>query len=186
MRGYSCYLYHLKTKDSDLIPNNNNACFAGLTDYKRKLTDYFENDTVYIKDYKEPETEKYIDLLIENVNKITPCEIVTIKDINYIKFKLLDTYDQSLIVLNFIRNLWHSPISNYHIDFFTKLSELKDEDGLINLLTANKYACSKQNKDYPMGHSNHHPSDRLVIKSTEELLKYKTSNTTYFLTNLKQ
>lgn len=183
MRGFQCYLYH-KLKDDTYIINTVSACYAGIR-HLHLRDDLLEPNIVYIDKYKEPETEKYIELIIGLVNEITPCSIQD----GYIKFQLLETYDQSLILLNFIRNLWNKtePLRRYSEEFFEILSKEILEDPLSRMMSANKKACSKAevwgNLSYPPGHSNCHTEETLAIKTVEELLSYKGGSTKQFLTN---
>ncbi len=114
MRGYNAY--HGTFMNNNYIPNGNQACWAGIGSFYK----YFglihktnEENTIYINNFRLKETKKYIPLLIKYINKITPCSLETINNVEYIKFQLLGTYDQSLILLNFIRNLWYSPDVTY-------------------------------------------------------------------------
>lgn len=106
----------------------------------------------------------------------------------FIKFRLLDTYDKSLILLNFIRNLWNEPVTGYSVHFFKFLAKCKEKDPLAKLTWANKEACAKTPSTYSYGHSNAHKADTLVIKSKKDLLEWQQSNfglytTAEFLTN---
>jgi hypothetical protein len=195
MRGFSCTYYYLfKGK---YIKEGNEACWAGLNshyycDFKKELMkqDKLTNlsypnllkyiDTIYISHYKFTETEKYRPLLISIINEITPCY----EEKDRIVFKLLETYDQSLILLNFIRNLWSAPhnVPKYIEVFFTTLKTSKAyTDPLERLTYANKVACEANKIEYPPGHSNIHPGSTLVVKNKESLLAYKGCTTQGFL-----
>lgn len=145
-----------------------------------ELKEHLENGSIYIEDY-ETITSNYIPLLIEYINKITPCEIVKIQDKSFIKYKLIENYDNNLILLNFIRNLWHSPIKDYSTLFFENLKMSNKEDALEALTESNKLACKKLEIRNSPGHSNVHDYDLLKIKKTEELFKYKGNTTKGFL-----
>jgi hypothetical protein len=129
---------------------------------------------VFIDKFNHPKTAKYQSLLISLINTITPCSIVTRDGKKYIKFKLMKTYDQSLVLLNFIRNLWHEPLSGYSVDFFKMLKGAKYKDPLARLMWANKEAVkmNKRQPIYALGHSNVHPFDRLKIKRASMLKRY--------------
>lgn len=184
--SYSCNIYAITINDN-LRQNENDACFAGITHYlKHKDFD------IYIGDYERKETIVYAVHLINLINKITPCELVTIKNKKYIKFRLLKTYDQNLLLLNFIRNLWHSgddagwgefDVDNCHsIIFFKKLISLRSKDTFTRLTRANKYACIEKKIKYCPGHSNLNCGAKLKIKTTEELVNYTGRSTQEFLT----
>lgn len=143
---------------------------------------FFHNKVVYIANFDEEETRKYQTLLISTINKITPCRIVKKPNKQkFIRLRLLKSYDQSLIVLNFIRNLWHEPTEGYTSAFFEALSKAKQKDRLERLTWANKEACAK-NLLYSPGHSNAHKKELLKVKNSKQLLKYKGNCTYTFLT----
>jgi hypothetical protein len=202
MRGYACHFYHL-TKKNTLVKNNNTACWAGInrvppiSDVKihaGEELDEANKEYIFVDQFVQPETEAYIPLLIRVLNKITPCEMVTIDDKQYIKIKLIGKYDNSLIVLNFLRNLWSCPsIFNgqspakaiYTPTFFETLKNArKYKDGLKRLMWANKAACEKIPGCGSMGHSNIHNADRLTIRSAEDLKNWNGYSTEGFLTGL--
>ncbi len=188
MRGYQCYVHHLR--NGVMEQNGNTACFAGLTGYYIPNAKDQEVNMVYITQIRTKETEKYLELLIRTINKITLCELVTINKQKYIKFQLLPSYDQSLVLLNFIRNLWCNPIQYgiktvsipYHKTFFEVLARSRRTDPLIKLTLANKKACELANFRGSLGHSNCHEYNRLKLKKTEELMNYKGNSTYIFLT----
>lgn len=184
MRYYNCYISTMQ--EAVLVRNTNTACFAGLKQYfyiERK-----DQETIYISNFKEKETEIYVDLIVEVMNKITPCEVVKIEDVEYIKFKLLDGYDRSLVLLNFIRNLWYGigdyyakNKSQYNIKFFEVLKTSKKyKEPLKRLTYANIEACKYVNVR-SMGHSNTHVYSTLKIKNTKQLLKDDVKSTSEFL-----
>lgn len=196
MRGFSCTYYY--KNGSKFEQEGNQSCWAGINsisyagEFKKSLfkeelrKDKYltfpdiikEIDTIYIDVYTYPETKKYIPLLISLINEITPCSIVD----KYICFKLLSTYDQSLILLNFIRNLWYQPFIGYTDTFFTILStDTKYKDPLERLTHANSIGCSKAKNGYGMGHSNVHIGVNLIVKNTKQLLEYKGGSTRTFL-----
>lgn len=198
----NCGCFHYKLQDKILHKNPNAACWLGLMDYYpligsglnsyRKLT----VKSIYISDYDQIQTGKYQKLLINTINQITPCKFVTLKNkvlntttkkfikLNsnkFIKFNLLETYYQSLVLLNFIRNLWYTPIAGYTAFFFEYLEKTdKDKDPLENLLEANRAACQQSKVFYRGGHSNTHPAKDLKIKTTKQLLKYSGQSMDYF------
>jgi hypothetical protein len=193
-RSYNCY-FGIFFKEN-LIRANNNACWGGLAN-----PHYFSHDLIialkvgelfyptllagqdlFIYHYKVTKTEKYIPLLVSILNGITPCEEVEHSGEKFLKIKLLRTYDQSLVLLSFIRNLWHSPISNYSVCFFNHLEKLTTlSDPLERLTTANKMACDDCPFVCEPGHSNVYKG--LVVKTTEQLLAFEGFSTRAFLTS---
>ena len=64
MRSYGCHIYHLKS--GNLIPNSNNACWAGLN------KNHYLGKDIYIDKYIESEiTDKQRKRIIYLLNKIT-------------------------------------------------------------------------------------------------------------------
>jgi hypothetical protein len=164
---------------------------------------------VYFDDFDYPTTQSYQYLLIDLINQITPCELVEIEnkilirvrtlngDINpYTYEKNMILYRRNLIMLNFIRNLWHepgrysqrmTPIPGpypYTQTFFKTLKEDKTyADPLERLLHANKLASQAGGFTYgEVGHSNAGKADKLVVRKTAELLNSTMGDTMGFLT----
>jgi len=196
MRGYQCHFYHLNVQNK-LEKNNNDACWAGINGPLGKgwgfniKMDKENEKFIFVDRFVEKETQAYIPLLIRILNKVTPTELVEIDGKQYIKTKLLGTYDQSLIILNFLRNLWSCPtvfngtqarFKDYIPTFFETLKTArKYKDPLKRLLWANKIACEKAGC-VSMGHSNIHSHDKLQIRPMEELIAYNGHSTMEFLT----
>lgn len=196
MRTFACHYY--KIEKENLIKNTNYACWAGLRNFDISTGKYIlrqDYNTIYIDEFEIPKTKNYIDLMVKIVNEITPCELVTIDNKKYIKFKMLDTYDQSLVLLNFIRNLWFEPIPYmydskeyddkvgiYTDTFFETLKKSRFKDPLKKLTKANKVACEKVGAKNYYGHSNYNIASKLKIKNKDELLNYKGYSTSAFLT----
>lgn len=144
--------------------------------------------TIYIRNFEEKETKQYIDDFIYLLNTIVPTEIVEIKKIKYIKTNLLHTYDQSLIFLNFIRNLWYSPRqyyvatedfeNEYYNLFFKNCFENEYTDPISKLCYANKIAC-KHFKN-ALGHSNVNDPSKINIKTVEDLKNFKENTSINF------
>ena len=201
MRGFQCE-YFIKDDEGKLtkiINNSNgkypskiwNSCWGNV---KTILIDKPSSSFIYIEKYETEQTKDSIELLLQLVNEITPCNIVTIEKKNYIEYKLLKTYDQNIILLNFIRNLWNRPgISNtngegpdyakdYTDIFFKTLAKTKFKDPLSKLTKANKEACINYKVTYGPGHSNVHGYDDLKIKDSKSLLKFEGDSTRTFLT----
>lgn len=174
MRTYACYLYTMK--NDKLTDTTSTACFACVSHHLGK--------DLYIDRYTEDETKDYIDLIVKTINGVTLCELVTINNKDYIRIELLNGYNQNLILLNFIRNLWHEPFAGYSLNFFKALEKEQDKDALVRLTTANKKALEikEYNNNYSPGHSNVHKASSLKIKTKEDLLKGEPASTASFLT----
>jgi hypothetical protein len=149
------------------------------------------------------ETRPYQDLLVGIVNEITPCEfyeaeakglmkklVAAVKNAvvaktRYIKYKLLESYDQNVALLNFVRNLWHEPpgYQGYSVRFFKFLAESHNhyKDPFQRLTWANKEACPSGIR-YSPGHSNVHNKGNLKIKTVEDLMNFNGNNTCFFFT----
>lgn len=177
-KGFACHYSYLK-KDNTIAKSLSIICWGALNNpANRPNIDY-----ILIEDFEVEETKKYIPILINNINKITECELVTLNNIKYIKYKLLSTYDQNLILLNFIRNLWYSKVScnHDHIGFFEELKKSRYKDALMRLTKANIKAC-KTYKTY-QDHNNCTDGHKLKLKTTKQLLDYKGISTISFLTS---
>lgn len=188
--NYKCD-YLIKNEKNELIKHGgSNACWSSLNTmsyYSVKPID----GHIYIHSYNRNKNIYSLNNLksvIKLINKITHCELVREifdgKKQSFIKYKLLKTYDQNLILLNFIRNLWWE---QKHYDckkFFEYLKNNinEDKDPLEILLEANRDASPSINvlKD----HSNSINKNHAVIKTSKELLKYKGSTTIGFLTKV--
>lgn len=177
MRGYECVFSYMGNDDK-LVEKKRYACWGQVM---RIIKDQ-ETDTINIYDFRDKETEEYISFLIKTINKITPCElIITDNKEETIEIKLLKTYDQSLIILNFIRLLWHVPESFDSKAFFKHLVKSTYIDPLKRLTASNIKGCTNIG-NYSPGHSNCHNASKLKIKDKEELKNYTYSETITFLT----
>lgn len=174
VRGFSCY-YKSYTKGNELVTNSNSACWAGVKMELQSGSDY-----IYIFKYIDESTSEYIDDFLKIINEITECCIVKIDNIEHIKFKLLKTYDQNLILLNFIRNLWYSQFDKYSESFFENLFKSKYEDPLQKLLDAHKIACVPMEHSW-RDHSNCVKSENIQIKKKEFLYNYNGRSVDEFL-----
>jgi hypothetical protein len=176
MRDIRCY--HFRKDGEKMIPNSNSSCWAGIKSYLIDGT-----KLMYISKFRKPATEKYIPLLLRVINKITPVKLVTINNVEYIEFKLLKTYDQNVVLLNFIRNLWDEPVAEYTKTFFETLENSKFKDMLAKLCNANIHASKHYTSKYRPGHSNCLSyGQNGFLKVTQDLLEYKGNNTNEFLT----
>lgn len=190
MRGFQCYYYKLDQK-GNLVRNTNISCWYGLKNesYYDSNNNYAQIDSknqhfIFIKDFKEPEvSDESINRIIQLINNITTCEIVTIDNIKYIKYKLLGTYAQNLLLLNFIRMLWYKP-STFNHENFIKSSIFNSARGIDSLKFLLK--CVKNNvinsKHY-MGYGAHSCIYKdIKLKTKKDLLAYKGDTIEAFLT----
>jgi len=143
MRSCSSCFNYKRHEEGSLLVCYNTACWSGVNTLGLNKID------IFIYDFDEPTTNQYQDLLVRIINEITPCEIVTINNKIYIKFRTLEAYENSLVLLHFIRNLWYEPGTHtgYSLKFFRYLEEIdkecKKKDPLVKLTEANKKACDK-------------------------------------------
>lgn len=198
MRGFQCE-YFVKDEKGDLTKEYKNTLNGNITTIHSACWASTRNlpagTFIYIENFQTEKTKSEIDRLVNVINEITPCKVVVIKKKEYIEFKLLETYDQSLILLNFIRNLWHTPGGNvynsakrktelqfpdYTETFFSTFKKSRYKDPLKRLTKANVEACPE--KAQSVGHSNVHAKERLKIKSTKDLLSFTGASTLIFLT----
>ena len=143
-----------------------------------------EGKTVKILLY-ESNNKEHEKLVIDLLDRITPTQIdETNKEILY--YTTLKTYDQNLILLNFLRNLWweQPQVKGYKQRFFEYLKNNKDDtkDPLVILTEAHIYGLEPFNhttiyKD----HSN--CCNNCKVKTTKQLLEYKGTNVASFLQN---
>lgn len=191
---YRCHIYHMI--NGTLHKNANDACFAGIKsyldviDWQKKIDN--PSQEIYIYDFEREETIKYVPILVKIINRITPCEIVEINDKKYIKFKLISNkyYDQNLVILNFIRNLWNEPsrfyvkneLKTYYQCFFQALAKSRYKDPLERLTQANILALTETKYSESAGHSNTFNFKQGKRKTVKELIEYEGNNTKEFLT----
>lgn len=106
-----------------------------------------------------------------------------------IKFPLYNEYNKNVLLLNFVRNLWHEPIPNYTKIFFDNLDGHKDP--MKRLTYANMIACRSWQPKSPymelVGHSNVYKNAGVrTIKQFKEAkwekCKYGLMSTQTFLT----
>lgn len=204
----SIYLY--SKSPLDFIKSNLDGLKSNRTTRDGLFMNYirpfevFDEVYILIDHTKGLVAEDSLNKVIELVNKITPCKIikktVSVEEISHdnayfkpyldkelllLKFDLLKTYDQNLILLNFIRNYWYSPKDDYSKNFFELLNNkefCKFRDPLKILTNANKEACRLNSVMNSYGHSNTQPHDRLKVKTKQQLLDYAGFSTASFLT----
>lgn len=181
MRGYETYAYQM-IQEYDHSKNIYKDKGMGLEQYAcwSHINSYLKKDLL-IGNFDDPTTRKYQEILIEIINKITPCEIIKIDKFNLIKIQLLSTYDQSLILLNFIRYLWCDYGKFDYLLFFDFLENDKLYDEPLEKLTFANALASVYN-NYSGDHSNKVVPKLAKIKNTEQLLSYKGNSTQQFLT----
>jgi len=184
MRGYDCHYYYM-TSNKELVKNSNSACWAGINNTPYIKKGKVIKNTIYIERFENEVivNNKHIVRLVNLINNITPCKIVSIKKVKYIKFKLLGTYDQNLIVLNFIRQLWYECFTLFDsISFFDELKKTKrkkEVDSLYFIMSIFKKHVIWDKESYTSGHSNFIKG--IKPKKTSDLLKYKGNSVAKFL-----
>lgn len=185
-RSYDCKYHYLV--EGKLQSCKNNACWAELSG--KPVGD------IYIDEYEGYVSEEHKNVLIETINKITPFKEVMVQGKKLLEYRLLKTYDQNLVLLNFVRLLWHSPYANevtgkssattrseYSTMLFQELLNLQKMDPLEALTSANKKVLEALGSVRSVGHSNVHQHSILKVKNTKELLDYLGTSTYQFLTN---
>ena len=201
MRSFNCHYYRLllENKKKILSKNSVTVCWSGLHHFlKDNSIDY-----IYIDSFVEELTKKNIRYLLNLINQITPCKLATVNKKQYIKYKLLKRYDNDLVLLNFIRNLWNAqPIyhltkknanvqeskeagENYIKHFFITLRSNRKlyKDALERLTHANFEACKIVGTAGSIGHSNIHNINSLKIKNTQQLLENSYTATQFMTIN---
>lgn len=153
------------------------ACFAPLNNVK-------ENEIVGIYKVNQKETSQYIELIVQLINKITDCKYDAENDC--IEYKMLKGFNRNLILLNFIRYLWFSPLNNEASTvFFKKLSDLFNNtninDPLVLLTIANRYTAKVIGYVETPTHCNYYHYSYLQIRKTNELLNCNFNSTKQFL-----
>lgn len=162
--SYSCTYGQSETSIDD------RACWSTLQWYINQGV-----KTILIDKYTADETQNYIKLIVDTINKIQPCKLVTIGKKTYIEYTLIGHYNNDILLLNFIRNLWYEQSPGHSVFFFKKLKELrvitkakkllgkKRINAFKALLTANKYASEQcQVKGYGH-HCNTHQASFLKV-----------------------
>lgn len=184
MRGYDCHYYYMTTKGK-LVKNNNSACWASINNTPYVNKDTVIGGTIYIDNFENKAivSEEQIIRLVNLINKITPCKMVRIKRTRYIKYKMLKTYDQNLILLNFIRQLWYDCNTLFDTkSFFAELKKTrkkKDVDPLYFIMDIFRKYVLYDKENYTSGHSNFIKG--IVPKTKDDLLKYNGNSVALFL-----
>lgn len=189
MRSYKCFYY--AKLDNGWRKNYSTACWAGLKSYSKPML-------LRIKDWKEPETKQHAAMLVNLINKITPCylkrgciyyQMIVPEEINDKYW--VEYYDRNLVLLNFIRYLWCDLDVNrppelknipYELEFFKALAKSRYKDPFKRLSKANaiysEYWFAKKGAYYSPGHSNIQEGNKIL--STAEFLKSRNSASTMF------
>lgn len=193
MRDYGCVYYHLD-KDNNLVKNNNISCWKGIDksytfsmhaniNGKYQKIDLLKSkkDYIYITNYIQPEvTDQQRKRLLYLINKITSCKFIKIKNVVYIEYKMIEGYDNNLILLNFIRNLWCIGDKGFdYKGFFNSILNPKprNQDVLIYIMN-----CFKNNIITPPNYQDHsNIICNIIPKTKDELLSYKGKSTKEFL-----
>lgn len=184
MRGYECYVYHLK--NGKLVPNLSTACWAGVQSSRINQieVDIETKDYIYIDRYIEPEiTDIQRKRIVYLVNKIAECKFVTIDNKIYIKYKLLNNHYSNLLLLNFIRILWYKNKSFNNEQFFIDICKFKVKkldylEFMMNCIKNNVLI----NGQSSWGYGDHNfVYDNIIPKTKQMLLKYTGNYMSTFL-----
>lgn len=157
MRSYGC-TYYAKI-NGEFILNTNQACWAGIDKIMYwKINNYkLLPKVIYIADFQDYIKEDYINKMIYIINKITPCRIINYKNKKYIAYRFIKDatwYNNNLVVLNWIRGLWHHQRGLKDVEeFYQDIMKYDDnEDPLYFLMSCNKKHYD--GKSYGLDHSN--------------------------------
>lgn len=204
MREYSeyrCY-YSINIGKKNLVQISNNSCWAGLQcpkDYyyysNDKMDKFGSRERVHYKEsityiYIEYFRTKYNSLantkaLLEFIDEITECRIVTVNKKSYIKYKLINDahYYSNLVLLNFIRMIWYKPDFFNHEQFFKDIrkKDVKIDDSLYFLMDMTRINVLPPTGQYGnyLNHSLITPD--IVPKDSKLLFEYKGDRMDHFL-----
>lgn len=161
-KNYNCHYYY--EDNNKLIKVGNKACWYGFKGLKHE-----KDLNLYILPQVKLEENDF--RILELINKITPCKLVTYKGKSYIKYKSIceNDYRKNLVLLDFIRFIWHdqSRYINYE-KFFNHINKkIKGKDSLKLLLEGIKVSSDIQMFD--PGHSV--AVRNLVPKTYKNLIK---------------
>lgn len=151
----------------------------------------FEGQRILVRIYKY-RYWKYFKVMVDLLNKLTPVEVEMRKRTPYVYITLLPYYDQNVLLLRYLKYLWHDPVETYFYneslfdDVYTHntafFENLKDyDDAMVSLTNASVAAnkaveeklCGKTIFNYikeGIGHSNYFPN--AVVKTTKEFLNF--------------
>jgi hypothetical protein len=160
MRGFECKFGVIKK--GKFLKADGYHCWAPM-----KRAPCKEEKELYIFSFQEPEIPyQGIQKLVEIVNKITPCELVEVDDVEYIKYTKLDNYKRDLVILNFIRAAWNEKKGITSSEKFIEglINPTKKYRDPMRMLT---YAYKesilvKQSHYHLFDHSNFHPEIQVI------------------------
>jgi len=203
MRDYSSYqcYYYIKI-NNNLQQIANIACWAGLMYpksyyYHSGKLDKYNNlkrelynksvDYIYIDNFRTRfNSLANTKALVNIINQITPCKLVTKNKKSYIKYKLINEghYYSNLVLLNFIRMSWYKPDSFEYKQFFKDIRKKNViiSDPLYFLMECVKNnVISQHNNRYPsyLNHSLVTPT--IIPKNVDKLFKYNEISMQKFL-----
>lgn len=199
---YDCY-YYIDIGNKELVRIRNTACWAGINGVnKYYYTSNTEKDkwgSPETKLYNKPIEHLYVSAfrstknslantkaLVNLINNITECKIVTIKKQKYIKYKLINKghYYSNLLLLNFLRMVWYEPNYFNYKQFFKDIrkKDVKINDSLYFLMDMTRINVLPRTRDYGsyLNHSLITPD--IVPKNSKLLFEYKGDRMDDFLT----
>lgn len=208
--NYKCCYYRLV--NGKLYKNSNEACWRGILKsdiYPNKLQsglywgNKYLNNRKYVyqleKDYNTfPKCiyidylchgsnvieKKYINKIVNILNKITNCRIVKINARHYISYRLINnnTYGANLLLLNIIRMIWYKPNKLHYDTYWNNILKYDNkEDPLKFILKCIKLNIDKNNSNGAYGNHSCVYSN-IKLKTKEDLYKYNGKSMENFLT----
>tara|TARA_R110000772_G_scaffold54130_1_gene123539 strand:- start:58216 stop:58758 length:543 start_codon:yes stop_codon:yes gene_type:complete len=175
--SYKCYYYYLK-EDGQFQAPYSNACWAGF----RKFP---VGKDVYIDKYIQPDRlPRNTDRVVQLINKITPCSIVTLKGRSFIKYTPIaeNTYVANLVLLNIIRMLWYDAGRLDNRQFFTLLEQNYRRKDPLSFILECVLASIKPMTKYETFFDHSIVSDKLKIKTKKQLFNLRKGSMIDFLT----
>jgi len=167
---FSCHYYIINNSG---LYKCSSACWSDIKNYIYK-------DYIYI-DHKSIIKTKYLKRLVNLINNITECKLVNINNKNLIKYKIFNQnlsqnccYKTNLVLLNFIRTLWHKPSGFNNKKFYKSIMKnLKRQESLYFLMECLKNSVIKLNNRNSMygDHSNIYPN--IIPKHKNKLINKK-------------
>lgn len=154
MISYSCTFSIIGKKPTTT------ACWGNLN----YGTTYVKDAVIIIDKYVKEDTKAYINTIVGIINEIQPCKLITQDGVEYISYKLIGRYNNDILLLNFIRNLWYDHCPGYSLAFFKALEELKKDKKLTameKLTTANVAAVKACGQKGYGHHSNCHEDTKV-------------------------
>jgi len=204
---YSCH-YHIDIgREKQLVKVKNSACWYSLmyptivnyTDgtinkYNCLIHYTYKGPSIkqiYISDFRTninslAATKAMVDI----INMITPCKIVTKFKETYIRYDLISEskYYNNLVLLNFLRMIWYKPCVFNHKQFFIDL-RAKDRiitDPLYFLMElVNKNIVMPIDTTYNSWGNHSLVICDIIPKNVDSLLKFRGTSMNKFLTDNK-